>query len=709
MQTAAKRRRSAHSRVVFERLRLLGPSLLIAASIGPLFAAVDSVKPTVSITAPTANQRITNASFFVQGTAKDNQAIDSVWYQLNGGALATASTSNGWFNWSAKVTLDPGTNILRAFAIDATGNRSATNTRTVTYVVLAPLAVVIAGRGSVELWSQYENFWDRNLRAKIVVPGTASSIQSNLPAVELGRAYTLLAKPAANWFLSNWSGGVVSDNPVLAFTMQPGLRLQANFVTNPFAPFRGDYKGLFYTTNRVTPTNSGAVGLTVRENGAYTGALTIGKDNFAISGLFNGAGHALAKVVRLVETYVGGGCGTYTPPTRKVSTSLTAELQLEFGPRQEVRGSITDGSWFAPLRAGRSIYDGKTKQAPQAGNYTMIIKGAPGSPSSPGGDGFGTVVVNSKGAISFQGTLAEGSKIEQKTALAKGSEWPLFASVQSGQGILIGWINFADEPSSDFSAPSIHWVKAPNTKNKLYPKGFATETTIVGSRYTTPTTTMNLLGWSNGVIVVNGVGLNGALAANFQIQTNYHGVFSPTNTNTFTLNFNVAQGLHTGSFRLPGSKVNTPFQGAVLQKSAWGSGFYVGSASSEWVQLLSSEVFRPQTLNSPAGFPRFDPTFSSKVVARNANRPLLEFDRALEPTSMPPRPILREPTITDDKFRFTLATEPGQAYVLQTSTDLRNWSDVTHFVAADRMTFLEAARTNAPAQFFRVFILPTSP
>jgi len=50
-----------------------------------------------------------------------------VFYQLNGGDWAEATTTNEWRNWAATVTLSPGKNILRAYAIDSTGDVSRTN------------------------------------------------------------------------------------------------------------------------------------------------------------------------------------------------------------------------------------------------------------------------------------------------------------------------------------------------------------------------------------------------------------------------------------------------------------------------------------------------------------------------------------------------------------------------------------------------------
>jgi hypothetical protein len=100
---------------------------------------MDVARPTNTITAPTANQRVSNAVFMVKGTAKDNAQVAGVWSQLNGGGWALADSTNGWTNWTAEVTLNPGTNVVKAYTVDATGNRSATNSRSFVYVVTGTL------------------------------------------------------------------------------------------------------------------------------------------------------------------------------------------------------------------------------------------------------------------------------------------------------------------------------------------------------------------------------------------------------------------------------------------------------------------------------------------------------------------------------------------------------------------------------------------
>jgi hypothetical protein len=88
----------------------------------------DVTKPTITISSPTAGQKMTNAVANVRGTASDNWRVGSVQYQLNGGAWGLATSANGWTNWTAVLPLTAGTNVIKAYAVDLGGNASMTNT-----------------------------------------------------------------------------------------------------------------------------------------------------------------------------------------------------------------------------------------------------------------------------------------------------------------------------------------------------------------------------------------------------------------------------------------------------------------------------------------------------------------------------------------------------------------------------------------------------
>ncbi len=169
---------------------------------------VDVTRPTLSITAPTTGQRWSNAVFTATGKAGDNVGVTSVLYQLNGGVWTMANPANNWTNWTAPgLALTPGTNVIRAYAVDTTGNVSLTNTVKFVYVLTAPLVVQTNGSGTV-------------------------TPDYNGQLLEIGRRYTLTAKAAIGSAFTNWTdgvGAVVANKPALTFVMQSNLTFTVNF------------------------------------------------------------------------------------------------------------------------------------------------------------------------------------------------------------------------------------------------------------------------------------------------------------------------------------------------------------------------------------------------------------------------------------------------------------------------------------------------
>lgn len=85
---------------------------------------IDHARPAVAVTFPKPAKYYSVKSTFVAGTARDNDSVASVFYQLNGGSWTNAT---GTTNWFAQVNLNPGVNTVLIYAQDPSGNRSVTN------------------------------------------------------------------------------------------------------------------------------------------------------------------------------------------------------------------------------------------------------------------------------------------------------------------------------------------------------------------------------------------------------------------------------------------------------------------------------------------------------------------------------------------------------------------------------------------------------
>ena len=104
----------------------------------------------------------------------------------------------------------PGTNFFRAYAVDTSGNVSTTNQVNFVYVLTDVLRVKTIGQGTIS--PDYSN-----------------------AVLEIGKNYSMTAKPTAgfvftNWTVStNWIGGLLTNNSTVQFTMASNLTLQATF------------------------------------------------------------------------------------------------------------------------------------------------------------------------------------------------------------------------------------------------------------------------------------------------------------------------------------------------------------------------------------------------------------------------------------------------------------------------------------------------
>ena len=187
----------------FKRLGRFLSLLCVLAGINQAKAA----NPTLTITNLAAGQLLSNAVFTVQGTAKGGAGVTGVFYSLNATGWSNAVPVNNWTNWSATITLTPGTNSFAAYAVDSNGNRSATNSVNCFYVVLTTLTVLTNG------------------------PGGISPAYNNVP-LQIGAAYSMTATSSiAGFGLQSWTDGsnnIITNTATLKFLMASNLTFVAN-------------------------------------------------------------------------------------------------------------------------------------------------------------------------------------------------------------------------------------------------------------------------------------------------------------------------------------------------------------------------------------------------------------------------------------------------------------------------------------------------
>jgi uncharacterized repeat protein (TIGR02543 family) len=507
---------------------------IMASNLDYTATFVDVEKPTLSITEPVARERWSNSVFNVTGKAKDNVAVAAVWYQVNTEAWANnVSTGNGWTNWNVSVTLQPGTNTIKAYAVDGAGNISITNSVSFVYVLSDTLTVLTNGHGTLK--PNYNN-----------------------ALLEISNGYAMTATASAGYVFSNWttsSGAVITTNPALKFIMASNLSYTANFVPNPFTAVAGTYAGLFYDTNLPAPISSGYFTALVNDNGSFTAKFQQGGKTYSPSGQFS----------------LTGGWNT---AAMKTWDDTAVALQLDLTGGSGLEGNLTNSGWTAELSASREVYS-TSHPAPEEGLYTLILP--TNSASVADGNGFGTVNVNSSGTVTFGGTLGDGTKVTDSAVVSGAGQWPLYISLDSGKGMLLGWLTFTNEADSDISG-QLSWFK-PAQSGAVYPAGFTNEVGAIGSAYSLPKGA-RVLNLTNGYVHLQDGGLPQAISDPFTLGANNVVAGSDKLSVTITTTTGLFKGAATNSL---GATVS--FTGAVFQKQTNGFGQFLNANQTGSVYL----------------------------------------------------------------------------------------------------------------------------
>ncbi|HWD19129.1 MAG TPA: Ig-like domain-containing protein [Verrucomicrobiae bacterium] len=495
--------------------------------------------PKVTITSPKAGQSVTHPSLIISGAVADKAPVSEVDYELNNGAWMPAVPGNSWADWSATVTLLPGVNTIRAYAKDASGSVSPSVMVSVKYIASAPLDLQTNGNGKV-------------------------APADNGVWLALGNTYALTATPARNWIFSNWvasgSENFVSGDPALKFSMQPGLVLTANFVTNVFLAAQGAYHGLFSVANAPREqTSSGGFSFNLTSARTFTGKVALGSDSPTLAGAFDVSGHASAIVAK------------------KGKTPLAVVLELNFAD-QTVTGTVSNGDFVAQLLGDRNGFSSPQPALGFAGRYTFIIPGTNDPASGPIGTGYGAVSVDTLGNVNLAGALADGTAMSQSSAVSRNGYWPVYLNLYGGKGSLWGWNLFTN--GTLIAAPSLSWINATNiAKTAVNRSGFTNQAiTLVASAYNPAR--KPLAGTTNAVVILEGGALSLPLTNHVTIAVNNNAIAVtnlPEKAAKLILKITASSGIISGSFVDPAHPKSTiPVNGAVLQNSANAQGFFLG-------------------------------------------------------------------------------------------------------------------------------------
>jgi hypothetical protein len=392
------------------------------------------------------------------------------------------------------------------------------------------------------------NFWDVQWSDGVTEPGSSGSPLMNSNHQVIGQLYG---------GLSDCSNPTGIDTFGQFYQTYKAIRqwIDPNSLTNTYTPVAASFTGLFYDPSGVSPASSGYFTMTTTAKGKFTGKLQIGNTRFPFSGQFADTGYGEAVVARHNQTPL----------------TLSMQMDLNRGG-SHLDGTIASDSWTAALAADRAAYDGRLSQAPQAGHYTMVMRGSANSTAAPGGDGYATVSVSAAGAVRLAGTLGDGSKVTQSSVISGDGQWPLYIPAYTGKGLLLSWVSFASDPLDDFTGV-VDWLKPGQPGGRFYPAGITQRTTLTGSKYQAPAAGGNALGFSAADVVFSVGGLDRTFTNHIVLGPNSR-VLNNGSNNKLTMTFSPGTGMFSGRVADPSSGLILPFNGAVVQKGKRGSGSF---------------------------------------------------------------------------------------------------------------------------------------
>jgi len=548
---------------------------------GNIMGKGDFVAPLVGIQSPSGNFATLNPVVTVKGTAADNIGVaDVLWRWAAPGDDPTrgAAHFDDWSSvdvvnlpesglvthttWNTAVDMSfngPGTNRFWVVSQDPAGHLSPIQTRIFFYSVQSYLTLQSTDGGRA-----------------IGGPGVA-----NNAVMIIDRPYSVnaVATNPSSIFL-NWSDGngtVLSITPQYKFLMEDFLTLQANFGPNPFSAIAGTYNGLFNPTNGVSEIDSGLISVTVDSHGTFSGRVVLEAGTFRFSGRF-------------------GFYGNYSDPNAADST-----FEIDVGSAKPILGSLHiagngPNALSRQLTGQLAVYDARlqrrvttvidagyslgTTGAVAAGLYNVQLPSSQGSTQiGPLGYGYASVTLRSNATATTFITLADQTPtVSCSSAMTEDGSLPLFISAYAGKGILIGWLTFTNEATSDVRGSNVHWIKRRQPSNKFYGDGFHRIFEPIGCRYIAPKTGTNILGWTSGTVTFADFAFSGTGGITFDPKLNR--ITFPANADNFRVSFLPATGVITGTFS---STPSLPVHGILLPKVNTAYGFFLDQNQSGFV------------------------------------------------------------------------------------------------------------------------------
>jgi hypothetical protein len=537
----------------------------VTSRVVQLTLGVETNRPSVAIISPQTNSRV--AAPILRGTASDPIRVQSVNYWVtnvnNGvrtilqGQAALAAGTGSLSNWTIQTPLLPGTNILAVQSSNYSGHVSPVKSAAFFYQVKTPF------------------HWLASPAGMGTVTGVASvrgdGPPTNGAGLYVGEGYTLTANPAHNWWLTNWmtNGVIAGTNTTLAFIMEPNLAVTANFATNLFVGMAARYDGIFYLSSSqgATEATSGLIeNVLLKTNGVYSGKMYLAGTNFPLAGTFDRSGHATETITR---TAAEGG-----------RVTLDLSIPWESVPRQ-ITGSVQGTNLGGWISTNLCLYAATTNRN-NFPAYTVLLPQDPNLPGSPPDYGY-VLITNNGSMIALGGVLADGTPFSRSVPINEQDQFPVYASLYNGQGLLLGQMSLASGVFGAVPAGSLTWIK-PLQHAGLYTNGFTTGLGVEGSPWTNTEAALTSLFAHGAQLAFSGGGLASNLIFTVQLTSSNTLRWVGGSANFTSGSINRNNGLMTFTFHdTSGHKVTA--YGTALQNTKQGGGFFLGATNAGTITL----------------------------------------------------------------------------------------------------------------------------
>jgi hypothetical protein len=349
--------------------------------------------------------------------------------------------------------------------------------------------------------------------------------------------------------------------------------------------FAGEYRGLFKVS--ADPAfagldHSGLVTVTVDQDGSVSGRILrrLGAQNFT------------AQSDEFGNIVFGATQQTPSLSLMGESGSL-GRLSLELVRTKEgrrLRGRVTSTvgtkSLESAVLAGVPVRSATTAES---GRYTAIFQQVDGQGGSyPDGDGYALFTV-SPTAVSVTGKLADGSAITASGKMLEDGTVPIFVGLYGGKGLLAGSIKMGlTQTRTDATGLEMRWFKGVGVTGGTYPNGWRAGVRLefAASKYD-PAKGFGLGNTTNLSLrfLASGGGLSAEQKDAATISAASVLTISKSSPLKLTSVFTATSGVVSGTFTPVGSSLSLKYEGVVLQKADFTSGYFIREGRSGFFQI----------------------------------------------------------------------------------------------------------------------------